>query len=73
MSPRRTWPPRASRSPASIAVFAPTWVRSTTAASPTQVSSGIRSTVVPPGTKWLKPSQCVKPWPGSASRLDLKG
>ena len=34
MSPRRTWCPRASRSAASTAVFAPTWVRSTTAASP---------------------------------------
>ena len=57
MSPRRTCCPRVSRSEDSIAVFAPTWVRSTTAASPTQVSIGMRSTGVPPGMKWLNPSQ----------------
>ncbi len=51
----------------------PTWVRSTTAASPTQVSIGIRSTVVPPGMKWLNPSQWVKPCPGIARRLERKG
>ena len=73
MSPRRTCPARASRSAASTAVFAPTWVRSTTAASPTQVSIGIRSTVVPPRMKWLNPSQCVKPCPGIATRLDRNG
>ena len=73
MSPRPTWRPRVSRSAAVTPVLAPTWVRSTTAASPIQVVSGIASTVVPPGTKWLKPSQCVNPWPGIASRLDLKG
>ena len=73
MSPGRTWRPRGSRSAAVTGVSAPTWVRSTTAASPTHVSRGIRSTVMPPGTKWLKPSQWVKPCPGMARRLERKG